>query len=60
MPYLVTVTCKFSGTAVVTCTTLLVGVVGLTTGLNVDTDVEGLTRYVAGVDDKNGRGFGNS
>ena len=34
--------------------------VGLTTGLNVDMAVEGLTRYVAGVDEKNGRGFGFS
>jgi hypothetical protein len=45
---------------VVTCITRLLGVVGLTTGLNVDTEVEGLTRYVAGVDEKNGRGFGFS
>ena len=34
--------------------------VGLTTGLNVDMAVDGLTRYVAGVDEKNGRGFGFS
>ena len=58
--YLVTVTCTFSGTAVVTCITRLLGVVGLTTGLKVDMAVEGLTRYVAGVDEKNGRGFGFS
>ena len=44
----------------VTCITRLLGVVALTTGLNVDTEVEGLTRYVAGVDEKNGRGFGFS
>ena len=40
--------------------TRLLGVVGLTTGLNVDMAVEGLTRYVAGVDEKNGRCFGFS
>ena len=39
----------------VTFTTLFFGSIGLITGLKVDTGVEGFTRKVEGVEDKNGR-----